>query len=117
MKIESIEQANSLNLCDAAVIGILWQNESTDLALHLRLNSGEKAILTCFWFANLKINLDFKGFSESLTWQVRFTMSDKKVWHVEFDFGGTPKGVIELDCSDITFDEENCEQGAEADRP
>lgn len=108
MKIESIEQANSINLCDAAIIGILWPNESNDLALHLRLSSGAKGILNCFWFTNLKINLNFKDLSESLTWEVRFKRSNKQTWHVELDFGGTPEGAIELDCNDITFEEEKC---------
>ena len=110
MKIDTEEQANSINLGDASVIGILWQNDSRDLALHLELNSGAVGILTCIWFTNLRIDLDFKELSESLTWDVRFTRSDKQIWHVEFDFAGAPDGVLELDCNDMTFEETNCER-------
>ena len=117
MNIESVEQTNGLDLGDAAVIGIVWPNESNNLALHLLLSSGTKAILTCFWFTNLRIDLDFKDLSRSLTWDVRFTRSDKGIWHVEFDFGGTPRGVIELDCNGITFLEEKSEQSLMGDAP
>ena len=86
MKVCSIAEANGLGLSDSAVVGIFWTNESRDLEFQLRLCSGSEALLICYWFTNLRIDLDFKNLTESLTWEVRFARSNDEIWHVEFDF-------------------------------
>ena len=120
MGVCTIAEANALGLSDAAVVGIVWTNESRDLEFHLRLCSGSEAVLICCWFTNLRIDLDFKNLSESLTWEVRFTQLKNEIWHIEFDFGGAPEGIIALNCNEIAFRTKNCEQdgtGQPATRP
>lgn len=111
MKLCSIAEANGLGLSDSAVVGIFWTNESRDVEFQLRLSSGSDASLICYWFSNLRIDLDFRNLTESLTWEVRFTRSDEEIWHVEFDFGGSPDGTITLNCNEVGFETKQCEQG------
>jgi hypothetical protein len=108
MKLSTIAEADALGLSDSAVLGIVWRNESRDLEFQLRLCCGSEALLTCHWFTNLRIDLDFKDLSESLTWKVCFARSQNTIWHIEFDFGGAPPGTIGLDCNEITFDTKEC---------
>jgi hypothetical protein len=103
MRIHTQEQANELNLGDATVTGILWGNTGRDLTIRMSLGDGSSATLDCSWFNNLKIDLDFKDLSQSLTWDVVFTKNNKGMWHIAFDFGGTPEGLLEFDCNDVDF--------------
>ena len=104
MRIETTEQAEKLGLGDASLSGILWSDNGRELAIRMKLADGSSAELTFSWFLNLKINLDFKELTQSLTWDVVFSKNHEGTWHVAFDFGGIPDGVLELDCNDVDFD-------------
>ena len=103
MRIETIEQARGLRLEDAAVTGILWGDTGRDLIIRMRLSDDSSADLACSWFVNLRIDLNFKNLTKSLTWNVVFSKNDKGIWHIAFDFGGKPDGIFEFDCTDIDF--------------
>ena len=104
MRIDTTEQAKELRLGDASITGILWGDTGRDLTIRMRLSDSSSADLACSWFINLRIDLNFKNLTQSLTRDVVFSRNDNGTWHIVFDFGGTPDGILEFDCNDIDFE-------------
>jgi hypothetical protein len=94
---------------DVSLIGICWRNEGRDLEITVSAPHHERSgRLVCVWVNSLRIDLEFTDFSSlPFTWDVQFRPLEDDRWAIEFDFGGTPRGVIRFECNEVTYERES----------
>lgn len=99
----SPETVREFDLCDARLLGIVWESDGRDLAMWLQLGDSRVATLTCSWASNTRIDLLWANGSGgiSLSSECRCELRGVR-WHLEFVF--PPQGCIELDCNDARLD-------------
>ena len=103
MIITTQNEANDINLGDAQLTGIFWENDFKDLAFAFSTTENQSSKLICVWHSNLKINLDFKDMIGSLVWNAQIVLTGNKEWHINIDFGSAPEGEISLKCNELQY--------------
>ncbi len=99
----SKETVQSFALCDAGLLGILWEADGRDLALRLLLDDGRLATLRCSWASEVRIDLSLpvgEGGSP-LSWECRCEQRGSR-WRIALDFAS--RGLIELDCNEARLE-------------
>lgn len=99
----SQETVGEFDLCDARLLGIIWESEGRDLAIRLQLGDSRMVTLRCTWVSDARIDLLWPNGSGGipLSWECRCELRGVR-WHLEFVF--PPQGCIEMDCNDARLD-------------